>query len=127
MDYTSKSLTELRTLCRERGLTGYSGKPKAALVTMLTGSGPGPAPGPSPDTTVTEVEAPPAPTAPPLRQEVLCGDALQLLPTLPSDSAQIVLADPPYNIGKDFGNASGSRWTSTWHGAIVGSRNVCVS
>ena len=55
MDYTSKSLTELRTLCRERGLTGYSGKPKAALVTMLTGSGPGPAPGPSPATTVTEV------------------------------------------------------------------------
>jgi len=100
MDYTSKSLTELRSLCRERGLGGYSGKPKAALVNMLTGSGPGPA------TTVTEVEAPPAPTAQPLRQEVLCGDALLLLPTLPSESAQIVLADPPYNIGKDFGNAS---------------------
>lgn len=34
------------------------------------------------------------------------GDCLEILPTLPDESAQIVLADPPYNIGKDFGNDS---------------------
>ena len=41
-----------------------------------------------------------------LREEILQGDALELLPTLADNSAQIVLADPPYNIGKDFGNDS---------------------
>lgn len=34
------------------------------------------------------------------------GDALQVLPTLSSESAQCILVDPPYNIGKDFGNDS---------------------
>ncbi len=41
-----------------------------------------------------------------MRQDVLCGDTLNILPTLDSDSAQIVIADPPYIIGKDFGNKS---------------------
>jgi len=41
-----------------------------------------------------------------LREEIIQGDALELLPTLADNSAQIVLADPPYNIGKDFGNDS---------------------
>jgi len=39
-------------------------------------------------------------------ERVLQGDSLEILPTLADNSAQIVLADPPYNIGKDFGNDS---------------------
>jgi site-specific DNA-methyltransferase (adenine-specific) len=57
----------------------------------------------------------------PLRQEVLQGDCLQLLPTLEDNSAQIIIADPPYNIGKDFGNDSDKQpmeeylaWTEQW-------------
>jgi site-specific DNA-methyltransferase (adenine-specific) len=53
--------------------------------------------------------------------QVLHGDALNILPTLESNSAQIILADPPYNIGKDFGNESDKQpmetylsWTETW-------------
>jgi site-specific DNA-methyltransferase (adenine-specific) len=53
--------------------------------------------------------------------QVLHGDALDILPTLESNSAQIILADPPYNIGKDFGNESDKQpmetylsWTETW-------------
>jgi site-specific DNA-methyltransferase (adenine-specific) len=49
------------------------------------------------------------------------GDALHVLPTLGDATAQIVLADPPYNIGKDFGNDSDKRsmedyltWTDAW-------------
>lgn len=49
------------------------------------------------------------------------GDCLAVLPTLESGSAQCVLADPPYNIGKDFGNASDKqpmdeylKWCDTW-------------
>jgi site-specific DNA-methyltransferase (adenine-specific) len=47
-----------------------------------------------------------APLADTNSERVLQGDALELLPTLADNSAQIVLADPPYNIGKDFGNDS---------------------
>lgn len=49
------------------------------------------------------------------------GDALRVLPTLGDATAQIVLADPPYNIGKDFGNDSDKQpmetyltWTDAW-------------
>lgn len=49
------------------------------------------------------------------------GDCLAILPTLESGSAQCVLADPPYNIGKDFGNASDKqpmdeylKWCDGW-------------
>ena len=56
-----------------------------------------------------------------IRQDVLLGDTIQILPTLASDSAQIIIADPPYNIGKDFGNKSDKQpmteylnWCETW-------------
>jgi DNA modification methylase len=35
---------------------------------------------------------------------VLPGDALAELGRLPDDSVDVVIADPPYNLGKDFGN-----------------------
>ena len=65
----------------------------------------------------------PIPTIMPtiIKQEILQGDSLLLLPTLPSDSAQIIIADPPYNIGKDFGNDSDKKpmdeylvWCDQW-------------
>jgi site-specific DNA-methyltransferase (adenine-specific) len=53
--------------------------------------------------------------------QVIHGDCLEVLPTLKSESAQIVLADPPYNIGKDFGNKSDKQnlvdylaWCDKW-------------
>lgn len=53
-------------------------------------------------------------------------DCLQILPTLPDKSAQIVIADPPYNIGKDFGNDSDKQampayleWTDKWIGECL--------
>lgn len=49
------------------------------------------------------------------------GDCLTVLATLETGSAQCVLADPPYNIGKDFGNKSDKQpmdeyltWCDTW-------------
>ena len=54
-------------------------------------------------------------------QRVCCDDILNILPTLETGSAQIILADPPYNIGKDFGNDSDKRslpdyldWCENW-------------
>lgn len=56
-----------------------------------------------------------------LHQEIVCGDVLDVLRGLTPESAQIVLADPPYNIGKDFGNDSDRQklqdyltWCDAW-------------
>jgi len=103
----SKTKSELIAICKERKIKGYSTKSKEQLVAMLT-----------------EVE--PLPLDVPvekdvLNQQVILGDALHLLPTLASESAQIILADPPYNIGKDFGNDSDKQpieeyllWCERW-------------
>lgn len=56
----------------------------------------------------------------PLNQIIL-GDAIQELRKLPNESCDIIIADPPYNIGKDFGNnfdkmamADYVRWSNSW-------------
>jgi DNA modification methylase len=35
---------------------------------------------------------------------ILQGNALELLKTIPSESVDLVITDPPYNLGKDYGN-----------------------
>lgn len=54
-------------------------------------------------------------------EEIIHGDTIRILPTLESESAQIIIADPPYNIGKDFGNQSDKQpmdeyllWCDQW-------------
>jgi site-specific DNA-methyltransferase (adenine-specific) len=56
-----------------------------------------------------------------MREDVINDDVLNVLRTLNDESAQIVIADPPYNIGKDFGNKSDKqpmdeylRWCDEW-------------
>jgi site-specific DNA-methyltransferase (adenine-specific) len=40
---------------------------------------------------------------------VILGDALEILPRLPPASIDLLVADPPYNLDKDFGAARGAR------------------
>jgi len=56
-----------------------------------------------------------------MESKIINGDTLQIIPTLDANSAQIILADPPYNIGKDFGNNSDKQklvdyleWCDKW-------------
>ena len=56
----------------------------------------------------------------PLNQIIL-GDAVQELRKLPDESCNVVIIDPPYNIGKDFGNNIDKRelgeyveWCKSW-------------
>jgi site-specific DNA-methyltransferase (adenine-specific) len=107
MDLSKKSLAELKNLCKEKGVKGYSSKSKKDLLALLT-------PTPTEPPVATPTQTPP-------QQEILQGDSLELLPAIPSDSAQIILADPPYNIGKDFGNDSDKQpmveylsWCEKW-------------
>ena len=86
------------------------------LITLLGGGA---------DAAPAAAQATPSPVAQPAssqpRQDIIHGDTIQVLPTLPADSAQIILADPPYNIGKDFGNDSDKQpmdeylsWCDKW-------------
>ncbi|OIO61734.1 site-specific DNA-methyltransferase [Candidatus Woesearchaeota archaeon CG_4_10_14_0_2_um_filter_33_10] len=40
------------------------------------------------------------------------GDCIELIKKMPDNSVDIIIADPPYNLGKDFGNGS-DKWAST--------------
>jgi site-specific DNA-methyltransferase (adenine-specific) len=35
---------------------------------------------------------------------LICGDATEVMARIPTNSVDLVLADPPYNLGKDYGN-----------------------
>lgn len=36
--------------------------------------------------------------------EIICGEAVMELKKMPSNSVSLIIADPPYNLGKDYGN-----------------------
>jgi len=40
---------------------------------------------------------------------LIVGDALEVLPSIPSASVHLVCADPPYNLGKDYGQTIDSK------------------
>jgi len=55
------------------------------------------------------------------KMKVICDDLMKVLPSFQDDSFHTVIADPPYNIGKDFGNKSDKQkedeyleWCDEW-------------
>lgn len=111
MEYSNKTREELIGICKEKSIKGYSGKKKEDILKLLTAVASSDSPVAVPVPTSTE----------PVRQDVIHGDTLLVLPTLPNNSAQIIIADPPYNIGKDFGNDSDKqpmeeylKWSEKW-------------
>lgn len=114
MDFSQKTREELIAICKERNIKGYSGKKKDEIAKLLTGCSK------EVESIVTlPVQAIHVTT--PVRQDVIHGDTLTILPSLQTDSAQIIIADPPYNIGKDFGNDSDKqpmeeylKWSENW-------------
>ena len=36
--------------------------------------------------------------------DIKCGDAINLFKNLPDNSIDLIVTDPPYNLGKDYGN-----------------------
>jgi site-specific DNA-methyltransferase (adenine-specific) len=41
--------------------------------------------------------------------KILCGDCLEIMRDMDSESMDLIVADPPYNLGKNYGNNSDSR------------------
>jgi site-specific DNA-methyltransferase (adenine-specific) len=108
--YSKKTVPELKELCKERNLKGLSKKTKAGLIELLRQS----------NNTMNIVSIPEQQQSG-LRNDIIEGDAIQILPTLETETAQIIIADPPYNIGKDFGNDSDKQpmdeyllWCEVW-------------
>lgn len=44
--------------------------------------------------------------------KIICGDAVAVMKDFPNDSVDLIIADPPYNLGKDYGN---NRDMKAWH------------
>lgn len=71
----------------------------------------------SDDTTIAStVDEPPVPTG-----QIILEDCITGMQRLESESADIIICDPPYNIGKDFGNDSDKQtmeeylnWCDSW-------------
>jgi len=59
-------------------------------------------------TTATRDVAAPRRAKPATPSRIITGDVLQVLRAQPANlKFDVIIADPPYNIGKDFGNATG--------------------
>jgi len=108
IDYTKKTMNELKALCKERNIIGVSKKIKADLIDMLKKP-------------INAIAAENAQEQIILHQDIIHGDTIQILPTFEAETAQIIIADPPYNIGKDFGNDSDKQpmdeyllWCEIW-------------
>jgi site-specific DNA-methyltransferase (adenine-specific) len=103
MDIKCKSKKEMILICKERNIKGYSGKTKEQLIQLIEEEGEKDEEG-----VVEEVENVI------IKQDIIQGDSIEILPTIDSDIAQIIIADPPYNIGKDFGNNSDKQSVSEY-------------
>ena len=140
MDYSNKTLKELVNICKTHNIKGYSGKKKEDILALLEKNLVQNANVCVPEPTTAETTTKDADTKddatkddttkddttkdetkPPIRQDIIHGDTIQILPTLETESAQIIIADPPYNIGKDFGNQSDKQpideylsWCDNW-------------
>lgn len=60
------------------------------------------------------------------RNRIFCEDALDGLARIPDASVDLILTDPPYGLGKDYGNDSDKQaaadylaWTASWIDAVL--------
>jgi len=116
MDFSKKTCKQLIDICKQNKIKGYSGKKKDELIKLLFDNNTT-----NENKSSTNEEETNSKEIINVKQEVIHGDTLEILPTLSSNSAQIIIADPPYNIGKDFGNNSDKqpmeeylKWTDKW-------------
>lgn len=52
-----------------------------------------------------------------IKNKLICGDSLKVLPKLPTSFADLIIVDPPYNLTKQFGNHRFSK--TSWESYIA--------
>ena len=92
MDYTSKSLAELKTICRERKIKGFSNKTLDELIKLIE----------SKDEPKSEKVNESSGIIPPVFT-LIEGDVIEKLKELSDQDFDCIVTSPPYNIGKDYG------------------------
>jgi DNA modification methylase len=85
MDYSKKTIAELKELCKERGIKGFSGKSKAEIIQLLQPQVPA-------AVDAFEIE----------KNSFTIGDNIQLLKMVKSETIHMIYMDPPYNTGRHF-------------------------
>lgn len=58
--------------------------------------------------------------------KIICGDAVKELKKFPAESCDVIIIDPPYNIGKDFGNNGDKRELSEYVARCKEWINECI-
>ena len=108
---------ELLIKCENLGLKNFKSKNKKKLIELINSH----IETKVEETKVEETKVEETKVEKHLFQNIINGDSIKILPTLESNSAQIIIADPPYNIGKDFGNNSDKQpineyllWCDKW-------------
>lgn len=106
----AKSKASLLSICKDKGIKGCSSKNKDDIINILVAFNNKITKDENKSNINTQIES-----------KIINGDVCDILPTLQSETAQIVIADPPYNIGKDFGNNSDRqkfddylKWCDSW-------------
>ena len=68
------------------------------------------------------------------RNRVHCGDVIAGIDRIPDASIDLILADPPYGLGKDYGNDSDKldtaaylAWMTAWVDAVLPKLKPCGS
>jgi site-specific DNA-methyltransferase (adenine-specific) len=102
-DYSGYTVSKLIEECKKKNIRGYTGKKKQDLLELLTKE--------IKEEPIQEIKEE---IKEELIQEVINDDCLNVFSRLKDNSAQIVIADPPYNIGKDFGNNSDKQDMNTY-------------
>lgn len=118
-DINTLSLTRLRELCKERSIKGCSKKSKEQLIQMLSQSH-NSSLATAADQPANIVVATESSNNLPI-QDVVLLDCIAGIKSHPAESFDIIICDPPYNIGKDFGNDSDKQemesylaWCDQW-------------
>lgn len=95
MDYSTKSLLELKKLCKERDIKGVSGKPKDEIIKLL-------------EAATVPATATAVPTVVQLSEymnKVTLAECVEAMKKLPANSVDMVCTDPPYfldGLGDDW-------------------------
>ncbi len=93
MDYTKKTIPELKALCKERKIKGISGKSKSQLIAMLE---------PPTNVIVNTTEADSIAPIISNKNIYTIGDNVSLLKEVLTESIDMIYMDPPYNTGRNF-------------------------
>ena len=100
MDYTKKTLPELKKICKQNKIKGISGKSKSELIKLLEGS-----------STTQDVSA--LPVTPlnltDMLNKVSYGECVDMMKKISSNSIDMVCTDPPYfldGLGDDWNKES---------------------